>query len=246
MPDNLPWYKARELSLERKAISALRSACASPGDSFLIVTEGTVTEPVYFETLRESLQLSAMTVKVIPGEHSDPRHVIQSAADEVKELARRVRKKKIGVTEVEKFDHVWAVVDTDVAIRKGFWNDVVQKARDLKVNLAHTTPCFEFWLMLHLRMTTRSDLTDGSTTKKAFRNELGRDYSTNRETTEEVMKFLIPKWPDAVKNAQHVRKHHAAGNTPSPANPSTEVDRMICALNDSLPTHLRRIPCRND
>lgn len=245
MADNLPWYKARELSLERKAAAALRPACSSPGDSFLIVTEGTVTEPVYFELLRESLQLSTVTVKVIPGQHSDPRHVIQSAAKEVKALARRVKKKKVAVTELEKFDHVWAVIDTDVATRQGFWNDVVQKARDLNVNLAHSTPCFEYWLLLHLRMTTRGDLIDGDTTKSAFRAELGRDYSTNRETTEEALKALLPNWPTAVKNAQQVRHHHETGGTPSPANPSTEADRIVCALNDSLPAHLRRIPCRD-
>lgn len=245
MADNLPWYKARELSLERKAAAALRPACLSPGDSFLIVTEGTVTEPVYFELLRESLQLSTVTVKVIPGQHSDPRHVIQSAAKEVKALARRVKKKKVAVTELEKFDHVWAVIDTDVATRQGFWNDVVQKARDLNVNLAHSTPCFEYWLLLHLRMTTRGDLIDGDTTKSAFRAELGRDYSTNRETTEEALKFLLPNWPTAVKSAQQVRLHHETGGTPSPANPSTEADRIVCALNDSLPAHLRRIPCRD-
>lgn len=244
MGDELPWYKAKELSLERKAGAALRPACAAPGDSFLIVTEGTVTEPVYFELLRESLQLSTVTVKVMPSQHSDPRHVIQSAANEVKSLARRVRKKKIAVTELEKFDHVWAVIDTDVATRQEFWNDVVQKARDLNVRLAHSTPCFEYWLLLHLRMTTRSDLIDGGTTKNAFRAELGRDYSTNRETTEEAMKLLLPNWPTAVKHAQQVRKHHETGGTPSPANPSTEVDRIVCAMNDSLPPHLRKIPCR--
>lgn len=59
MDENLPWWKAKEISLARKAEAALRPACARPGDSFLIVTEGSVTEPVYFELLRESLQLSS-------------------------------------------------------------------------------------------------------------------------------------------------------------------------------------------
>jgi hypothetical protein len=245
MAENLPWWKARDLSLERKAAASLRQAWGNPGDSFLIVTEGTVTEPVYFELLRESLQLSTVTVKVMPGKASDPRHVIQSAADEVKKLAKRVKRKRLAVTELEKFDQVWAVIDTDVATRQGFWNDVVQKARDLNVMLAHSTPCFEYWLLLHLRMTTRGDLIDGGTTKSAFRAELGRDYSTNRETTEDALKFLLPKWPIAVKNAQQVRQHHETGGTPSPANPSTEVDRIVCALNDSLPTHLRQVPCRD-
>lgn len=244
MTDHLPWYKAKDLSLNRKAAAAARAACAQPGDSFLIVTEGTVTEPVYFELLRESLQMSTVTVKVMPGRHSDPRHVIQSAADEVKALARRVKKKKVAVTELESFDHVWAVIDTDVSVREGFWNDVVQKARDLNVKLAHSTPCFEFWLLLHLRMTTRADLVDGTAAKKAFRDELGQDYSTNRDFSEEAFKGLVSLWPTAVKNAQTVRKHHDDANTPIPGNPSTEVDRIVCAMNDSAPPHLRKIPCR--
>jgi hypothetical protein len=244
MAENLPWWKARDLSLERKAVAALRPAFASPGDSFLIVTEGTVTEPVYFELLRESLQLSTVTVKVMPGRASDPRHVIQSAADEVKKLAKRVKRKEVAVTELEKFDHVWAVIDTDVADRRGFWNDVVQKARALKVNLAHSTPCFEYWLLLHLRMTTRGDLVDGDSAKSAFRRELGQDYSTNRDVTEEAFESLIPEWPTAVNNAQQVRQSHESAGTPPPANPSTEVDRIVCALNDSAPPHLRKIPCR--
>lgn len=245
MTDPLPWWKARDLSLERKAAAALRPACASPGDSFLIVTEGTVTEPVYFELLIEDLQLSTVTVKIMPGKASDPRHVIQSAADEVKSLARRVKKKQLAVTELESFDHVWAVIDTDVAVREECWNDVVQKARDLKVNLAHSTPCFEYWLLLHLKMTTRSDLVDGTSAKKAFRDELGQDYSTNQAITKEVFKSLIQVWPNAVRNAQQVRQYHIDAHTPSPANPSTEVDRIVCALNDSAPPHLRKIPCRD-
>lgn len=242
------WWKAKELSLKRKAAAALRPACAQPGDSFLIVTEGTVTEPVYFDLLRSSLQLSTVTVKVISGKHSDPRHVIQSAADEVKTLAQRVKKDKIGVSELKKFDHVWAVIDTDVATRKDatrtpFWNDVLQKARDHNVNLAHSTPCFEFWLLLHLSMTTRGDLINGTVAKQVFRKELGRDYSTNRETTEQAFLSLIAAWPSAVANAQTVRKNYAKAGTPSPADPSTEVDLLVCALNDSAPPHLRKIPC---
>lgn len=64
------WQREKELSLARKAAQASRKACARPGDAFLIVTEGEVTEPVYFELLRESLQLSTVTVKIQPGSAS--------------------------------------------------------------------------------------------------------------------------------------------------------------------------------
>lgn len=36
MTKDLPWWKAKELSLQRKAAAALRASCACAGDSFLI------------------------------------------------------------------------------------------------------------------------------------------------------------------------------------------------------------------
>jgi len=244
--DALPWWKQRrEESLKRKAAEAAREACASTGDAILIVTEGTVTEPIYFELLRDSLQLSTVTVKVMPGKASDPRHVIQTAVDEVEDLKSRVKKDQIAVDEVKRYDHVWAVIDTDVATRKGFWNDVVQKAKSKGVRLAHSTPCFEYWLLLHLKKTTRADLVNGDAAKKAFENEPGQDYSTNRKVAETAIASILPNWPTAVKYAQEVRSGNEATGTPTPANPSTEVDLLACAMNDSAQPHNRKIPCRS-
>ena len=146
--------------------------------------------------------------------------------------------------EPAKFDHVWAVIDSDVAVREGFWNDVVQLANARKITLAHSSPCFEFWLLLHLvGATTRSDLTNGTVAKAAVRAELGQDYSTNEDTAKKVMPIFIPKWPDAVRAAETVRKSHASAGTVPPANPSTEVDRLICVMNDSAQPAHRKIPC---
>jgi hypothetical protein len=138
---------------------------------------------------------------------------------------------------VKKFDQVWAVIDTDVATRQGFWNDVIQKSRDLKIRLAHSTPCFEYWLLLHLKMTTRSDLVDGTAAKKVFGDELGCAYSSSRNITKSVLDRIISNWPTAVRHARQVRQHHQAGNSPLPANPSTEVDLLCCALNDAALEH---------
>ena len=69
------WREARTLSLERKGGKTPASALAKPGDACLIVTEGTVTEPIYFTLLRSALQLSVVHIKVTPGDHTDPRQV---------------------------------------------------------------------------------------------------------------------------------------------------------------------------
>jgi len=234
------WKTAKATSIERKHREVLAGAAVKPGDTFLIVTEGTVTEPLYFECILRDLQLRAVYVKVIPGNASDPRYVINTAAKEVKDLQSRRKKGLLAVTDPEKYDHVWAVIDTDVAVRRGFWNEVKQLAVARNVKLAHSTPCFEFWLLLHLQDTTRGDLYDGDAAKHAVRQELGRDYSTCEKVAREAMPLFMPYWPKAVRNAQRVRFHHYDAATQDPANPSTEVDLLIKDLNDSAPTHARQ------
>ncbi len=242
---DLPWWKhAQALAREKRASNRLRPACARPGDSILIVTEGTVTEPIYFNLVRKDLKLSTVTVAIHPGEHSDPRHVVRTAEKKVENLARRARKGRLGMSEPAKYDHVWAVVDTDMALRQGFWNDVVQLAAGRKITLAPSTPCFEFWLLLHLvGATTRSDLVDGTAAKAAVKVALGQEYSTNEDVAKRVMPIFVPKWPSAVSAAGRVRNSHASAGTPSPANPSTEVDRLVCTMNDAAQPHHRKIPC---
>ena len=235
------WLQEKAASLERKRRAGTRSALAKPGDAFLIVTEGTVTEPVYFDLLVRDLQLAVVRVKVLPGDASDPRRVIETAEREAKEQIRKARKQMLGINEPAQFEHVWAVVDTDVAVRSGFWSEVLQLAKARKVKLAHSTPCFEFWLLLHVAgYTTRADLVDGDAAKSAVKHALGRDYSTNEETAKEVIPSFFPKWSEAVSHAERVRRHHYAVGTKPPANPSTEVDRLVRAMNDSAPEHRRK------
>ncbi len=235
------WQEAKAMSLARRAALTTKVGTAKPGDAFLIVTEGTVTEPVYFELLRTDLQLPVVRVKVVSGDASDPRYVIRSADREAKDQVRRAKKGQLGIDEPSKFDHVWAVIDTDVAVRNGIWNDVQQLAVARKVTLAHSTPCFEFWLLLHFGFTTRSDLPDGAAAKAAMKTAICGEYGSNEEVTRTAIASFLAAWPSAVVHGERVREHHVAVATPPPGNPSTEVDRLVRAMNDSAPTHLRKL-----
>jgi hypothetical protein len=236
------WLEAREQGLERKTLKARQQATAAPGDTFLVVTEGIVTEPVYFETLLERRELARVWVTVTPGDHSDPRRVIQTAKDLAQRQRDRAKRKQLAIDEPEEFDHVWAVIDTDVAVRDGFWNDLVQRAQADGVKLAHSTPCFEFWLLLHISgFTTRSDLVNGEAAKRAVKEALKRDYSTNEKVARMVFPSFVGKWPEAVGHAARVRRHHDDAGTRLPANPSTDMDQLLRALNDAAPEHLRRL-----
>ena len=234
------WWKAEKAaSLARKREQQSASAWAKPGDAFLIVTEGTVAEPVYFELLRRDLELSAIRIQVLPGEASDPRRVIEMASREAKAQELRAKRGQLRMDEPERFDQVWAVIDTDVAVRQGHWNDVRQLAAARKVKLAHSSPCFEFWLLLHLRYNTHP-LVDGAAAKSAFKHALGQDYAKNAATTQAAIELLIPKWPAAVANAERVSRHHEQAATPEPANPSSEVWQLATAMNDSTPEYQRK------
>jgi hypothetical protein len=243
LPLEKPWWlEQKEASLARKAKAAIRQESAQSGDAILIVTEGEVTEPVYFKQLRAHLKLSSVNVVVRPGAHSDPRQVILTAAHLAKDLSTRARRGMLGMSEPAKYDQVWAIIDTDVAVREGFWNDAVELARTKKVEVAHSTPCFEFWLLLHLTgFTTRQDLLDGDAAKAAVEKALGEDYSTNERTARKVMPRFVERWVDAVKASEKVRQYHRSAFSQSPAMPSTEVDRLACAMNDAAPLHARKI-----
>ena len=242
MSPETPWWQiAKAQSLERKAKQASTLSNVQAGDAFLIVTEGRVTEPVYFELLRSDLQGSAIQIRVVPGTHSASQYVIETAARAAKNQLRKAKRGQLSIREPAKFDHVWAVIDTDVAVRDGFWNEVETLARSRNVKLAYSTPCFEFWLLLHIRGFTTGPLLDGESAKRAVGQELKSNYSTNEKVARQALQTLIDKWPDAVGNGDKVREFHISAATPLRANPSTEVCALVRALNDSVPEHQRKL-----
>lgn len=201
---------------------------------------------VYFRLLRNGLKLPAVSVVVHPGADSHPRHVIATAVDILKDHGRRARKGLLGMNEPAKFDQVWAVIDTDVLVRHGVWNEIEQLATARNVRLAHSTPCFEYWLLLHITEFTTRPIVDGTAAKATVKATFGRDYSTNEDTAKTVMPEFLQGWPKAVKSAERVREYHFDAGNRVPANPSTEVDRLVCAMNDSAPEHARLIPCSHE
>ena len=233
------WRAAKALSLERREREAEAAAAALAGDSFLIVTEGVVTEVCYFQQLRAALRLSAVKVVVEPGDASEARHVIETAARLAREQRERAARGQLAMDEPAGYDQVWAVLDTDVSERHQRWPDISALAAQRGVRLASSTPCFEYWLLLHLKHTTAPPA-NGAAAKGRLGDDLG-DYSTNADVSDAAIRRILPAWPIAVKRAGQVRQYHHAASSPAPANPSTEVDRLAIALNYSAPVYARKI-----
>jgi hypothetical protein len=107
----------------------------------IIATEGEVTEKKYFEDLAFAYQRPDIYVKVLekvnPG--SDPEAVITQLDDFRRQYSRR-----------KNFDELWLVVDVDR------WNQKKLSAVGVmciqkNYGYAVSNPCFELWLLLHLK-----------------------------------------------------------------------------------------------
>ncbi len=115
----------RENSQRRRPVSR------EPADRILVVCGGDVTEPSYFEGLRQFYRSPAIKV-VIRKKSVDPASLVGYAA-------------KLRDNDADSFEDVWCVVDVDDF---DLGPAVVLAARK-NVSLAVSNPCFETWLLLH-------------------------------------------------------------------------------------------------
>lgn len=123
-----------------------------PGDSFLIVTEGAVTEKLYFEGVRAKLQLNPLVVVVHP-KFTDAEGLIRAAMElyERKGSGVRAAKQILGNRAPASYDHVWVLFDTDVPAVQGTLNSAIALAEKEEIHLGTSTPAIELWLLLHFR-----------------------------------------------------------------------------------------------
>ncbi|MEI6674956.1 MAG: RloB family protein [Verrucomicrobiota bacterium] len=197
-----------------------------PGTSILIVTEGQVTEPVYFHALKQKLHLSTVEIEVVGAGKGDPRRLAESAIEGRKKRKKAARDGSLSFSKATDFDKLWIVFDTDVPVEHSRFHDGVAFAKSNGVETAHSTPCFEYWLLLHLDYTT-APMAKFVDVKPRLEKALERDYAKDCKESAKLIPPLLNNLDDAVSRAQQVREHHDTAGTPAPANPSTEMDRLI-------------------
>jgi hypothetical protein len=108
----------------------------------LIVTEGSVTEPEYFQGFANSFHNSRVRIEVVGGEGA-PKTIVESAKKRKQDAENRARREN---DENLRFDQVWCVFDVD---QHANIPDAKQMARDNGIELAISNPCIELWLWLH-------------------------------------------------------------------------------------------------
>jgi len=161
---------------------------------FVIATEGEKTEPIYFNDLKALLRNPIVYVAVLERQSSasSPNHVLNEL-DKFKSHF-----------ELKSDDELWILIDKDNWGNRNLSITAAQCVQK-KYHLAVSNPCFEVWLLLHLR-----DISRCKTDKiKALSENKNRDLEKEircvcgyyNKSNPDTSKFL-PNINTAIKRAK--------------------------------------------
>jgi RloB-like protein len=184
---------------------------------FLIVCEDAKSAPNYFEALKKHFGLSATSIQVAgSGGNSQPLQVVDRAV----ELMRNAADPNSGT---EAFDQVWCVIDGDYGNKI---SNARSKAKANKMELAISTKCFEYWVLLHFEENDKSTM-DCDGLVSSLRNQHLPQYEKGSCDFREVVNDVRV----ACKRAEKLRKPGIArGEQPEDQNPCSEVYKLVNAI----------------
>ncbi len=201
----------------RRPVSLGRSARQQRDDRcFVVAAEDTDAPDQYFR----ALSFNRVKVVVLPtprdsGE-SAPRHVVERLRDAFAEATRR--------GEVQDGDEFWVFLDTDHRTQGTHLtgtSEALRDARHSRFNVAFSNPCFELWLLLHLRtVSTVESFENCGAVAAQIRAQLG----SYNKTSIHPGQFTVAQIPEAITRAK------ALDQTPDhrwPEKTGTQVYRLL-------------------
>lgn len=211
--------KARKgAALERQKTERARSP------RYLIVCEGTKTEPNYLRELVNDLKIRPQAVKIAPNDGSSPDRILEHALKLYDEDSLNG----------DSFDRVFCVFDRD---RHTTFKAAVQRIQDLAnadrprpFEAITSAPCFEYWLLLHFGYT---DAPFHAAGRKSVCDNLIKvlrtkpDFKTYGKGQSGIHGLLKDKTATAIDAAKKARKNALESGQ---ADPHTHVDELVEAL----------------
>jgi len=196
-----------------------RGPVRDPYEAVLVVCEGKKTEPNYFNELRDLLRLSSANVQAVPSDYgNDPVSVVRYAEDRLNSQ--------------DGYDKVYCVFD-----RNGHANfdEARQRIRNSvdgqqgTLVEAASTPCFEFWILLHFVYTAApQNAVGGRSSCRRVIDRLERDFLPEyQKNFSGVFDQLASRLDVAVTNADRLEAQNGASLS---ANPSTSVHNLVSYL----------------
>lgn len=184
---------------------------------FLIVCEGSKTEPNYFSGFPVPKEL--VDLEII-GYAQDPLNVIEYAV----QLSARARSSKAP------YDQVWGVFDRDDVDKQRF-NEALALARREKIHVAYCNEAFELWYLLHF------DYHNAGLSRTQYEGVLNRKLRKEDPTCRKYEKKdpktyarLLKHQARAIQNATRLLAQYDPPR-PYEDNPSTTVHLLVQELN---------------
>lgn len=203
----------REAKASKKRKENVREAIVR----FLIVCEGTKTEPLYFQSLIDNNFSSVREVKI-----EGKGKATVKLVDETLEIKKRLECKN-----AMSFDRVWIIFDKDDF---DDFNEAINKAKQLGFQSAWTNESFELWYCLHFEYLntgiSRSDYI--RKLEDTFKIKTGDSSFKYKKGNPENYKLLKKHGDEnlAKRFAKMLRKCYADHDYAT-HNPCTMVDKLV-------------------
>lgn len=181
----------------------------------LIATEGkNKTERNYFREFNRSIKGCAIVFS--DGNNTDPVNIVHDALNSAD-------KRDI---EPRNGDSIYAVFDTDFK-KESQISEARKLAERNGVEIILSNPCFEVWLLLHFRYSTRGYQSNNEVIKEL--NDVWPEYRKNIAS----FKQLRDRCEDAIENTGKLKKFHnetKGTDIVERCNPSTDVDKLVTRI----------------
>lgn len=193
-----------------------RRPTREPRRRILIIAEGQVTEPAYFNSLRVKFR-AVVDVQIERGA-AIPKTLVERAVTKKKEADRAARSER---DRFLSYDEVWCVFDID---EHPHLADARQQAQAYGIDLAASNPCFELWALLHFQEQS------AFLTRQQARARLKRHLP--RYQKELPFERLDPHYQTAVGRGRELDRRCETAGCPGD-NPSTGVYRLTESIRNS-------------
>ncbi len=195
-----------------------REAFKEPHKSILIVCEGSKTEPIYFNALKDKLRMAMVDVEIV-GEGAAPITVVDRAI-ELRQERKYIAKKSLTKAA---YEIIYCVIDVEAPNPHESLAEAVRKAKDNRFEIILSNPCFEYWYILHFRKTS-APFSRSRDVKSALRQE----HLAYNESDTTIFNVVYPKTSDAIKHSKEVLKEqHNDAEDLRDCNPSTHVHKIV-------------------
>lgn len=184
----------------------------------LIVTEGTDTEPAYFNAMKDEINLKFRGRIQLD---------IEGKGDNTLSLAKKARSSV--QQSPNQYQHVWIVYDTDdfpaehidqtLCLCKEWSTD------DTKYHALWSNQCIELWFLLHFSY-MQSDIHRTAYWPKLTKKLIAQGAGEYTKGRPDMYSILKPRMKGAIKNAQKLAQKNA-DNLPSQSAPGTRVFELV-------------------